>query len=272
MYKLELRFIPTFIARQTTQPLKKENIMKRNLLVTVFAATLLFSAKLSAQDAKGTRNPGDPDWLKDTWSIEVGFGEIPFLSGSFKPSVSFGYYANQYFYVGGTVQLHDILERGTASFNARNTGLGHIDSTREVTGIRSLIGARIRPHRYAPYMAVGMLFNGSDREEMQFGDTERIIGANTYTGTVTVVQTRPWAIRPAVGLGYGVQFQNGVTFSAELTGAFYWRAPAPEIQIVHHAGLTDADERQFVKKMQKEFKDNFHNRYHLFNIGAGYVW
>lgn len=246
--------------------------MKKSMIAALFAAILASATQLHAQSSPTAPGPGDGDWLKNVWAIEVGFGEIPFLSGSFKPSVSFGYHINQYVYVGWVVQLRDILERGTESFNARNTGLGHITGTREVTGIRSLLGARIRPHRYAPFLSVGILFNGSDREEMRFGDAPRPIGDNIYEGGLTVVQTRPYAIRPALGLGYGVQFKNGFTFSAEMTGAFFLPAPSPDIQITHEGAVSAADKTRLASHMKQEFKANFHNRYHLFNIGAGYVW
>ena len=244
----------------------------KHMIIAIFTALLMGTTTLRAQETESNSVSGDDAWLKNTWSFEVGFGEIPFLSGSFKPSVSFGYHFNQYIYVGWIVQLRDILERGTESYNAQNTGLGHIKGTREVTGIRSLFGARIRPHRYAPYLSLGMLFNGSDREEMRFGNATRTIGNDTYDGAITVIQTRPYAIRPAIGVGYGVQFKNGVSFSAEMTGAFFFSAPTPEIQIQHEAELAFSDETRFITQMKKEFKGNFHNRYHLFNIGAGYVW
>lgn len=246
--------------------------MNAALFAAILAAILMGATQLHAQSPPTAPDPGDADWLKNVWAIEVGFGEIPLLSGSFKPSVSFGYHVNQYMYVGWVVQLRDILERGTESFNARNTGLGQITGTREVTGVRSLLGARVRPHRYAPFLSVGILFNGSDREEMRFGDAPRPIGGNIYEGEMTVVQTRPYAIRPALGLGYGVQFKNGFSFSAEMTGAFFLSAPSPDIQIIHEGALSITDRTRLVSHMKKEFKTNLHNRYHLFNIGAGYVW
>jgi len=246
--------------------------MKPLLLSVVCISIHLTMTGLAAANGNANQSPQNANWPKHTWSIEVGFGEIPFLSGSFKPSVSFGYHVNQYFYVGWTVQLHDILERGNESFNAKNTGLGQIESTREVTGIRSLIGIRLRPHRFAPHLSAGMLFSGSDREVMHFADATRIIGSNTYHGSVTVVQTRPYAIRPAAGIGWGIQLRNGFSFSAEMTGAFFLRPGAPDIQVIHEQQLLSADRAVFSAQLKSEFQKNFHNRYHLFNIGAGYVW
>lgn len=210
--------------------------------------------------------------LNGVWAIQVGFGEIPFLAGSFKPSVSLGYHFNEYLYIGYTAQFRDVLERGTESFNAVDTGLGGVERTREETGVRSLLAVRARPHRYSPYLALGLLFNGSDREVMHFDSRERTIGAQNYEGMVVLEQTRPWAIRPAVGLGYSYTFDEGFSLGVEMAGAFFLPAPTPELAVGGEALLSQADEAALKSRISKKFKDNFHNRYHLFQMTAGYVW
>ncbi|MDD9944752.1 MAG: hypothetical protein OXU20_27170 [Myxococcales bacterium] len=210
--------------------------------------------------------------LDGVMEVSVGFGEIPFLSGSFKPSVSVGYHVNEYVYLGWTVQLRDVLERGTESFNAVDTGLGGIESTREETGIRSLLAVRLRPHRYSPFVSMGFVFNGSDREVMHFDGRRRTIGAGSYDGAVVMEQTRPWGIRPAIGLGYSYQFETGLSLSMELAGAFLSPAPAPDIRIDSQATLSDADRSALSDRSKRAFAENLHNRYHMFQLSAGYVW
>lgn len=243
---------------------------KRTL--TACLAGLISTMATAPALAQTNPEPSPYDTMKGVWAFTVGWGEIPFLSGSFKPSVSFGYHLNEYVYFGGVVQLADVLERGTESFNAQNTGLGGIESTRERTGVRSFFGTRLRPHRYAPFVSLGMLFNGSDTEVMHFDDRQRRIGSHTYDGALSLEVTRGSAIRPAVGLGYEVTFKRGFTLSTELTGAFFMRPPTPEVRVESESQLTEEDRAALVQNVQETFSDNFHNRYHLFQIGAGYAW
>lgn len=238
-----------------------------SVLLAMFAVT---STPVSAQEQQDSTSASDP--LAGTWSVAVGFGEIPFLAGSFKPSVSFGYHFNEYVYLGAIVQLRDVLERGTESFNARNTGLGGIESTREETGVRSMLQARVRPHRYSPYLSVGVLFNGSDTEEMRFDARERTIGGVGHNGNVVMEQTRPWAVRPAIGLGYAYTMEGGLTLSVEMSGAFFMKAPKPEVRVSGDQPLPDESRDALVNEARSGFAGNFHNRYHLFHIGAGYAW
>lgn len=210
--------------------------------------------------------------LTGRWTISVGFGEIPFLSGSFKPSVSLGYHINNYLFLGYTVQLRDVLERGTASFNALDTGLGGVQRTREETGVRSLLAVRMRPHRNSPFISLGLLFNGSDREVMHFDGRKRVIGDHTYQGDLVLEQTRPWAIRPAVGLGYSHTFNTGLSLGIEMAGAFFLPAPEPVTHLIGDPELTNSDATALKQRISSAFKNNFHNRYHLFQMTAGYAW
>ena len=36
--------------------------------------------------------------------------------------------------------------------------------------------------------------------------------------------------------------------------------------------LSDEDEAALVRKTEREFEGNFHNRHHLFHLAAGYTW
>ncbi len=233
----------------------------------VLAGLLLVSTPAVAQT-----HPEPGESLRGVWSLQFGFGELPFLAGSFKPSISLGYHLNEHFYLGGTVQLRDVLERGDESFNARNLGLGGIESTREETGVRSLIEARYRPHRYSPFLSVGVLSSGSDTEVMRFDARRRTIGSGSYEGAITVEQTRPYAIRPAVGVGYGLTLDSGLAFGVEFAGAFFMGPPEPTVRVESEAALDGRDMASLERTAKESFADNFHNRYHLFNLSAGHVW
>jgi len=92
--------------------------------------TLSLPASALAQSPDMRPVSAAADQLGGTFAVTFGFGEIPFLSGSFKPSVSFGCHLNQYVYFGAILQLWDILDlkqaipasRMTAPGCARNPG------------------------------------------------------------------------------------------------------------------------------------------------------
>lgn len=236
---------------------------------SIITLTLLLTAGTAA--AQSPDDPSIADDLRGTWTIKVGFGEIPFLAGSFKPSIAIGHHFNDYVSLAWTVQLRDELERDGESFNAQNLELGGLRSSRERTGVRSLLAARFRPHRYSPFLSVGVLFNGTDTETMQFDSQSRRIGEGTYDGALTVVQRRRWAIRPSIGVGYAVTFANHVTLEIELAGAFFMKPTRPIVD-VEGQPLAEADRRALEDRADDAFSGNFHNRYHMFQLAAGYAW
>jgi hypothetical protein len=241
----------------------------RSVLATVAAAAALTVASVS--HAQSSSHPAI-DSLDGVWSVTVGFGEIPFLAGSFKPSVSLGYHFSDHVWVGGIVQLSDVLERGTESFNAVNSGLGGLESTHEVTGPRAFLGVRLRPHRYSPYLSLGPVFNGTDRETMRFDARPRNIDGHTTEGSLTVVQSRPYGIRPAFGVGYGYTFDTGVVLNLDLVGAFWMSPPEPDIRVESGREISEPALQAIDRRFSTAFRGNFHNRYHLFNISAGWAW
>ena len=197
-----------------------EDNMKTTLVAAAaLAVAFIAPAEASAQSAQVPANDHRfGDSLAGAWTVGIGFGEIPFLAGSFKPSVSLGYHVSDHVYVGGIVQLRDVLERGTESFNAVNTGLGGIESTREETGARALIHARLRPHRYSPFLSVGAVFNASDREVMVFDDRRRDHWQRVLRRCHHARADPPWGIRPAVGFGYGYTFDSGSSWKRRSRG------------------------------------------------------
>lgn len=233
--------------------------------------TLAIAPSALGQDTAPARSPSDLSNLDGVWSLTVGFGEIPFLAGSFKPSVGFGYHFNRFIYVGTIVQLADFIERGEESFNAVNAKIDGLISTRERTGPRMLLGARLRPHRYSPYLSLGAVFNGTDVETMEFDDRTRTLDVTEYTGSFDVEVARPFGIRPAFGLGYAYTFDGGVVLNVEFSGAWLFKPAEPRIRVIDDRMPEDV-RRFVVERFSAAYNDNVHNRYHLFNLGLGYAW
>ena len=159
------------------------------------------------------------------WEVGLSFGEIPIMAGSFKPGVSFGHHVNDYIYVGGIYQIVDHIARNEDSFDAAGLGFENLLSSRERVAPRSLLHIRLRPHRLAPFVSIGMVTNGTDVETVEFGHASHQIGDNLYEGPITVKMARPRAIRPALGLGYQYSFKNRLTVSTEWS--FDWFNPVP---------------------------------------------
>lgn len=215
--------------------------------------------------------PKEP--LHEAWLAGVGFGEIPFLAGSFKPSFTLGFHLNEYLFIGGVFQLSDTISRGNDSFNASRTDLGGLTSSREKTGPRAFVGARIRPHRFSPYLSIGGIFNGSDTELMRFDARRRSLGGEVYEGALELELTRPFGLRPAFGLGYSITFDSGLSVNLDFTGAWLFDQPEPEIRIGSSQGSLGSElERAIRARLVEAYEGNFHNRYHLFNISVGWVW
>lgn len=226
-------------------------------------ASLLFIALLAASSAHARSD------LAGRWVVGVDLGELPW-QGSFKPGLTLHYHLSDYVQIGGIVQIPDAIERDDTSFNASAIGLTGLVDSRETVGARALLHARLRPHVRAPFVSAGLVFNGTDTETTRFDARSRQVGAGEYTGAITVTQSRPWAITPALGLGYGYTFDNGIELSTEWTGAIYAPPPHPEITI---NGVGDvADLQTLSAQVDRAFRDSPFNLYHIFHLGLGYAF
>ena len=208
--------------------------------------------------------------MKNYWQIGVGFGEIPFMSKSFKPSITVGYYLHDKIYVGAIYQFVDNIERNQESFDAQSIGFEGLESSKERVAQRALLHCRITPVKYGPFISFGLVFNGSDTETMQFDDRNRQIGQNMYDGEITVKLTRKSAFRPAIGLGYEYVFKNNISLNTEWTFNVFHPIPSPVIEATSDYSISENDSVEFNNHLSKEFKSNFHNRYHIFQIGVAY--
>ena len=234
----------------------------KNHLLALLIVVLPFS--IFSQDYLGKNR------LNSGWQLGVSFGEIPILHGSFKPGIQFGYQFNDYLYLGGIYQITDHIERNDDSFDAQSIGLDGLISSKETVAPRALLHARLRPHRLSPFISIGLVYNGNDQETIQFDDRSRIIGKSEYDGTATFTLTRESAIRPAIGFGYQHTFNNRLTISTEWTFNFFDPVPNPDIGFSANYELSELDKGPLFEKINKDFTDNFHNRYHIFHLGLGY--
>ena len=204
------------------------------------------------------------------WEVGLSFGEIPILAGSFKPAFSVGYKFNEHFRVKMVMQQDDYLHRNQSSFNAQNTGLTGLQSSREHTGMRFFMGFDYRPTKWSPYISAGIVIDRDDVETMRFDHRERTIGDGTYTSEVKVVQTRKAGWGPAFGLGYDVPVNDRASYNIGMAMVLFGAMPVPEVEIHSDSPLSPEDEEALRRDIREQFKSNFHNHYHIFNLGLTY--
>ncbi len=235
--------------------------IRKDVLISLTTLTL---ASSTAQAAAA------PPELDNVFLVGVELGELPW-GGSFKPGLSVGYYLNELAYIGAEVQIGDSIRRDSTSFNVQNTGLDGLVQSSEDVAPRGFLGVRLRPHRYAPFATLGMVYNGVDTETMVFDARSRTIGSRDYVGAVTLRQTRPAAFRPAFGLGYSYEFDSGLQLSTAWSG---WLSEAPSVELEIHsdAELSRADEAELREHVADGFGSTITNKYHIFHVGAGYVF
>ncbi len=206
--------------------------------------------------------------MKNYWQIGFGLGELP-MGGSFKPSVTVGYYFNEKVYAGVIYQFRDEIARNESSFNARSTDLSGLLSASEEVSQRFLFQVRYTPIKKGPYLSGGFVFNGKDTETMIFDERDRIIGDQPVPGSVTIQQTRPAGWGVALGLGYQYDFKNGFSTGFEWTPA-WGQYPNPSYQFSGSASLSNETQNFLEEKMDDGFKSSPTNMYKVFHIGVAY--
>ena len=211
------------------------------------------------------------DSLRGVFVVGVDLGELPW-HGSFKPGITLGYHFNEYAYVGVIYQLADTIQRDASSFNAQASGLDGLVSSRERVSSRALLHVRLRPHRLAPFVSLGVVYNGRDVESLRFDARPRTIGEESCTGPLAFSQARPAGIAAAIGLGYGYTFDNGLELSVEWTGAPYAKAPAPELSFDAESPLAESARAKLTADITRDFRSSVFNVYHVFHLGAGYAF
>lgn len=198
----------------------------------------------------------------------TGFGEIPFLAESFKPSIGYSKRTGDFEY-GMYLQLEDNLKRDDESFNA-DFGQDGLESSKETTGIRAMLQGRYYPFENPFYFSFGLLFSGGDKEQMEFDSRTRTIGANSYDSSISVDLESDQGFAPAIGIGMAYPVSNGWYFTTDFTMAWFGSIPTPDVDVSTSAAVSATDAQLLEDDILDNYDSNFHNRYHLFNIGLAY--
>lgn len=203
-----------------------------------------------------------------TEKLFVGFGEIPLLADSFKPSIGYGKRYENFEY-GFYLQLKDDLQRDDESFNA-DFGQDGLVSSKETTGIRAMMQGRYYPFQNPFYLSFGLLFSGGDKEQMEFDTRNRIIGSNAYDSSISVDLESDQGFAPALGVGATFPISGAWSLTTDFTMAWFGSIPTPEVEVSASAGVSASDLLQLKEEILDNYDSNFHNRYHLFNVGLTY--
>lgn len=247
--------------------------------ITFTIIALLWISLVSAQGSNPINNH-HRYWLNQSdfqehypdfryWQIGIGLGEIP-MHGSFKPSFTVGYHFNDKFYLGIIYQLKDNINRGTSSFNAKDTHLNGLIDSKEKVGPRFMLQGRFTPVKFAPYLSFGIVFNDQDRELMYFEQSDHTIGNNSYETDLIISQTRPAGWAPAIGLGYQFDFKRGFSINAEWTPGWFTKVKTPIIEIESTYPLDEDDIIAFKKETTANYKSHITNLYKVFHFGISY--
>jgi len=202
--------------------------------------------------------------------IFLGFGELPILANSLKPSLG-------YVYDFGAVELSinlqfkDTLNRNNESYNA-NFGQHGLESSKEQTKNRYMIQGRFPIYTSKFYLSLGLIYGGNDIEKIIFNHRQRLIGNDEYLTSLNVNIERKARLKPALGLGISYPITHQWRFISDFTMAWYGNIPKPKVTIRSSASLAPSDTNALVQDIQHNYRTNFHNRYHVFNLGVEYFF
>ncbi len=196
---------------------RASTIFQRNTAVLV-----LLASSFMAGNPVDAATPG-------TFEMGLTFGEIPVLSGSFKPGVSLGYHFNEYLYIGGVLQAKDYLKRNDESYNAKNTGISGLQKSREAVGERFMAQVRVTPMKHLPYISAGWVWNNPDVETMEFKPDK---DSGVWGERLTLIQTRPSGHGPGLGIGYQYDFNNRISGYTDFTMAWFGDIAQPQFKLV----------------------------------------
>lgn len=202
--------------------------------------------------------------------IFVGFGELPLMSDSFKPSLGYGrIYSNHE--IGLFIQLDDHIKRDEESFNA-NFGQDSLETSEETVGERLMIQYKYYPSSRYFYFTLGAMYGGNDKEKMTFNNQLRTIGSNQYNTDLTIEVERETSFRPLVGFGLSYPITQNFKLTTDFTIDWFSPVPSPKVKISSSSSISAQDQEVLEQEIKDNYKDNFHNRYHVFNIGLQFSY
>jgi hypothetical protein len=104
-----------------------------------------------------------------------------------------------------------------------------------------------------------------------FDERARTIGHGRYDGSLTIRESRPRALLPALGLGYSYTFDFGLELSTAWAG-WLFGTPEADVAIDSSTAIAPEDEAALRAHINEGFGSTITNKYHVFHIGAGYVF
>lgn len=192
--------------------------------------------------------------------IGLGFGEIPILAQSAKYAISVGRYLSEDFSFLGVIQSKDTLQRNGESFNAQNSGLDGLSSSTETTGERLLAAIVYEPQWSYVHFIAGVLYNGSDTEQMRFSSQQ----------TIDIEVTRTHRTVPVIGIGYAHDITRQWFFHTSMTAGIFSGISEPDVSVKTSEPIDQITREKITSQVIDGYMDNFHNHYHIFNIGIAY--
>ena len=200
--------------------------------------------------------------------IYLGFGELPVLDESFKPAIGYSYQINSH-ELGFILQAEDDLSRGDNSFNA-NFGQENLVSSTETTGERVSFQYKYNFTKYV-YLSGGLIYGGADIERLYFGPSTRTLGEIVYQDTdlsIDISRKAKW--RPAIGIGLRYPLSDNFTLITDFTMDWFNDVAIPDLVINSNMAIEESELQILTESISGNYKSNFHNRYHVFNIGITY--
>lgn len=198
----------------------------------------------------------------------LGFGEIPVLAESFKPSIGYIKTDGKFGYAL-YLQLEDQLQRNGESFNA-DFGQQGLQTSEESTGARAMVQVRYYLLRDSIFLSLAAVATGEDSEAMEFDHRTRSIGPGIYDSSISVRLDRKSSVEPAIGVGLSLPVSKRLRITSDFTMAWFGQVPTPDIAITTSANVSDSDLAELEAAIRRNYESNFHNRYHLFNLGLEY--
>ncbi len=197
-----------------------------------------------------------------------GFGEIPILAGSFKPSLGYFHRLDQ-LEAGVYLQLKDELQRDQETFNT-DFGQDGLFSSKEETGNRAMLQARLFLFSRLFFMSIGILSGGKDTETMVFDSRLRTLNNTEYETPISVQLEREQKLAPAFGIGVAYPLSQQWLLTSDFTMAWFGSVPKPNVILSTSAPVSNADLVWLKQTVKDKYASNFHNRRQLFNLGIEY--
>jgi len=189
--------------------------------------------------------------------IGLGFGEIPLMDSSFKPSLYAQSYLDESSFLFTHLQAKDNLQRDENSFNIQKANRDDLVYSKETTGERVFIGFGQNIIGKNLSLIGGLLYTGMDTENALFANSTKVsIQRDSKVSFIT-------------GLSAKFTIYKNLYFDIAFAMDPMNKPEKPTVSVLSNSQEEKLDLKN---KLEKGYVDNFHNRYHIFNIGITYKY